>query len=151
MSLEEQISRLNDNVEKQNTLLETMLSKAGAAVADKTAAKPTKTTKAKKEAAGDDDSGAGFDAEKLAEVREKVKGWLVEFKADEDDPETAKRRELLDAALTKLGDGEKITIAEITDDAMVARVEKWIDTKIEAGRQTPEPKKKAAKGGDDDI
>lgn len=149
MALEEAIAKLCTLVERQNAILEKISAEGSAAKASSGG-----TTKGrgrpKKGAEDDDGEGASFDPERLAAVREKVKEWLTEFKADEDDPETAKRREVLDEALTKLGDGTLIKIAEITDDSMTERVETWIEKKIKAGRLTPAPKAAKGKGGEDD-
>lgn len=156
MSLEAILEKLNTNMERNNELLETIVK--GKAGGGETSA-PAKTgrgkAKAKAEDSGDDDSSSGdedgdaVNKTKLAKTVDLVKGWLKEFSEDEDDPENDARSEKLAAALEKIG---APTVSKITTEDQRTRVEKWVKTRIEEGRITPDPKAKGkSKVEDDDI
>ncbi len=153
MSLEEALNRNSDAVEKQNSLLEKMLAKAGVntAAAGKTddagegdAPKKTRATKGKaaKEAedAGEGEGGEG-DENTLShdDVKKLAGAWLGEFKANEKDPETGARREAIKGALAKLVGKDGATIADVAA-ADLSRVVAWLDKQKAKGRLTPEPK-----------
>lgn len=148
MSLEEKLAE-NTAALLANTAILTKIASSAPAAADKP--KGTRGKKAAEEGGEDTGGDATFDVKALAAVREEVKDWLSEFKANEADPETAERRKVLDAALIKLGGGKTpIKIADISDDAMTARVKAWIDKKNAEGRLTGPLEDDEAGAADDD-
>lgn len=160
MALEIEITKLTAAVEKQNGLLEKLLS-AGAkntatAPADKAeVAAPAsedkpKTTKAKAEKPA---------AETKAETPEitvetltaKFKPWLGEFASDH--PETAARKVKFKEVLTKLGAGK---LSEITDPAKLLKLDTWFREKALTwdeghgiGRFAPDESSEPEDGDDD--
>ncbi|QXV73620.1 hypothetical protein [Rhizobium phage RHph_X2_30] len=172
MSLEEALNRNSEAVEKQNSLLEKMLAKTGAAPSTKSddgegESKPATRGKGKgkaatKEADADNSGeGDGENSDDTAlshdDVKKQAGAWLGEFKADENDPETEARRAAIKTALGKLTNKEGATIADVPA-AELPRVVAWLDKQKEKdngfgkGRLTEKPgSKKADKSEDDEI
>jgi len=180
MSLEDAIAKLTAAVERNNELVEAVLTQAGSAPAgdeEKPKAKPGRKPKAEKAedpeeekteepkktekpaAKSDDDEGAEIDA---TAVRKRLADWLGEYAKEEDKdnpdgmhPEAKARKDAVKAAIKKLG-GEKLTDI-IGNQESVVRLSNWLDKKQEAdtgfgkGRLAADPVAKADEAEDDDI
>jgi hypothetical protein len=122
MSLEDAIAKLTLATEKQNTLLEAVLAKTGAAVPAEDAKPAAKTAKAEGEkAASKAETKAAVTVETLDA---KFRPWLAEF--GKDHVETAARKAKFKEVLTKLGAGK---MSEITDADKLAKLDTWFETK----------------------
>lgn len=149
--LVEEMTGLREAVEKNNDLLTKIVTLGGKGIADagdKPAGKRGPKAKAKEDEAGEGDDDAKVDADDLAGTLNKVKGWLKEFAEEGDaDPENQARAQKLAKALKTLN-VEKIS--SITKESDRARVDKWVDDRIEGGRLTEAPTKKAAAADPDE-
>lgn len=161
MSLEAAIEKNTAALEKQNTLLEKLLSTgakntaASASAEEKSSGGKSNGGKAKgekpeTEAKGDSKGGA---AEITVEALDaKFRPWLAEF--DKDHPETAARRTKFKELLTKLGAGK---MSEITDATKLGKLDNWFETKAKTwdeghgvGRFAADPEEGGDEGGEEE-
>lgn len=128
MALEEVLLRNNELIEKQNLLLEKLLSNAGGAPAESKAA-TTKPAASKTDTKADtkaDTKTDAADGPSYEDVKKAASAWLAEHPKGSD--EQAARRAYLETELwpklgiKKLGDLEG-------KPADLAKVAKWLDTK----------------------
>lgn len=159
MALEEALVALTVATNKNCDLLERLLSKSNEA-AKASAAKPETAAekKAREKADADAAKGAaapsppGDDANLVDSIKPALSKWLGEFakEADKENPDGAHRevkarRAALKEAFAKLG-VEKL--GELTEQAQVDKLSKWLDKQIKIGRLDPD---KVAAEVDDDL
>lgn len=130
MSLEDQLAKLTAATEKQNDLLEKLLSaNTGAKPAAPKADKPAAAAKAEKPAAekpAEADKPAATDGEAVTveTLDAKFRPWLAEFPKGhpENDARKAKFKEIL-------GKLDETKMSAITDESKLVKLDKWFEGK----------------------